>query len=71
MAEAGVQVETSAEEHELLERLRAGDERAFEALVELDQMRTTVATFGRVTEDEVPPETRERLLGAFREWKHS
>ena len=34
MTEAGVQVETSAEEHALLERLRAGDERAFEALVE-------------------------------------
>ena len=34
MTEAGVQVETSAEEHELLKRLRAGDERAFEALVE-------------------------------------
>ena len=34
MTEAGVQVETSADEHVLLERLRAGDERAFEALVE-------------------------------------
>ena len=34
MTEAGAQVETSAEEHELLGRLRAGDERAFEALVE-------------------------------------
>ena len=34
MTEAGVQVETSTEEHELLRRLRAGDERAFEALVE-------------------------------------
>ena len=34
MTEAGVQVETSTEEHELLKRLRAGDERAFEALVE-------------------------------------
>jgi len=34
MTEAGVQVEVGAEEHALLERLRAGDERAFEALVE-------------------------------------
>ena len=34
MTEAGVQVATAAEEQELLERLRAGDERAFEALVE-------------------------------------
>ena len=35
MTEAGVQVETSTAEHELLKRLRAGDERAFEALVGL------------------------------------
>jgi RNA polymerase sigma-70 factor, ECF subfamily len=34
VAEAGLQVGTAAEEHALLERLRAGDERAFEALVE-------------------------------------
>ena len=32
-------------------------------------MRTTVATVGRITEEDVPPETRERLLTAFREWK--
>jgi anti-sigma factor RsiW len=35
----------------------------------LDQMRTTVATVGRITEEEVPPETRDRLLDAFRDWK--
>jgi predicted anti-sigma-YlaC factor YlaD len=35
----------------------------------LDQMRTTISTVGRVTEEEVPPEARDRLLGAFREWK--
>jgi RNA polymerase sigma-70 factor (ECF subfamily) len=34
VTEAGVQVGTAAGEHVLLERLRAGDERAFEALVE-------------------------------------
>jgi hypothetical protein len=34
----------------------------------VEQMRTTVATVGRVTEEDMPPETRERLLTAFREW---
>jgi len=37
----------------------------------LDQMRTTVATVGRVKEEEVPPATRGKLLTAFREWKRS
>jgi anti-sigma factor RsiW len=35
----------------------------------LDQMRTTIATVGRITEEDVPPETRAKLLTAFREWK--
>ena len=35
----------------------------------LDQMRSTVATVGRITEQDVPDETRERLLSAFREWR--
>jgi hypothetical protein len=35
----------------------------------LDQMRTTVATAGRIREEDLPPETRERLLTAFRDWK--
>jgi hypothetical protein len=37
----------------------------------LDQMRTTITTVGRITEDEVPRETRDKLLTAFREWKRS
>ena len=37
----------------------------------LDQMRATVATVGRVSEEEIPPETRDKLLTAFREWKRS
>ena len=37
----------------------------------VDQMRTTVDTVGRVREEDVPPETRERLLAAFRGWKRS
>ena len=35
----------------------------------LDQMRSTVRTVGRITEEDVPPETRDKLLAAFREWK--
>jgi anti-sigma factor RsiW len=35
------------------------------------QMRTTVATVGRLREEDVPVETRERLLAAFRDWKRS
>jgi anti-sigma factor RsiW len=37
----------------------------------VEQMRTTIATVGRVREDEVPPEARDRLLQAFRDWKRS
>jgi Putative zinc-finger len=35
----------------------------------LDQMRSTITTVGRITEDAVPHETRDKLLAAFREWK--
>jgi hypothetical protein len=35
----------------------------------VDQMRMTIGAIGRITEEHVPPETRERLLTAFREWK--
>jgi hypothetical protein len=37
----------------------------------LDQMRSTVSTVGRITEQDVPDETREKLLAAFREWRRS
>jgi hypothetical protein len=37
----------------------------------LQQMRSTIATVGRITEDDVPPEAKDRLLSAFREWKRS
>ncbi len=33
------------------------------------QLRTTVATVGHLTEEEIPDETREKLLTAFRDWK--
>ena len=35
----------------------------------LEEMRTTISTVGRITEEQVPPETRDKLLTAFREWK--
>ena len=33
----------------------------------LDQMRTTIATVGRIEETDVPPAIRDRLLAAFRD----
>jgi anti-sigma factor RsiW len=35
----------------------------------LQEIRTTVSTARRITEHEVPPETRDKLMTAFREWK--
>jgi hypothetical protein len=35
----------------------------------LEQMRATIGSVGRITEEDVPQETRTRLLTAFREWK--
>ena len=35
----------------------------------VDQMRATITAVGRITEADVPPETRDRLLGAFRDWR--
>jgi anti-sigma factor RsiW len=35
----------------------------------LEQMRTTIRLTGMLTEDQIPVEAREELLGAFREWR--
>jgi hypothetical protein len=35
----------------------------------VDQIRTTVTTVGRIEPEEVPPDVRDRLLNAFRDWK--
>jgi anti-sigma factor RsiW len=35
----------------------------------LDQIRTTIKLTGRVTVDDLPPETKAELLAAFRDWK--
>ena len=37
----------------------------------LDQMRSTVRTVGQITEADVPHETRDKLIAAFREWKRT
>ena len=37
----------------------------------LDQMRATISTVGRIAEDEVPAEARDKLLAAFREWRRT
>jgi anti-sigma factor RsiW len=35
----------------------------------VEEMRATVTAVGRIREEDIPPETRERLLTAFRDWK--
>ena len=35
----------------------------------LDQIRTTIALTGSLTEEAITPEAQERLLHVFREWK--
>jgi anti-sigma factor RsiW len=35
----------------------------------VEQMRETVTAVGRIREEDIPPETRERLLTAFRNWR--
>jgi anti-sigma factor RsiW len=40
-------------------------------IVYVEQMRATAETIGRVREEDLAPETRDKLLAAFREWKRS
>ncbi len=37
----------------------------------LEQMRLTVKTLGKLTEDTIPEQTKSDLLAAFRGWKNS
>jgi anti-sigma factor RsiW len=37
----------------------------------LDQVRSTIAAVGRITAEDVPPETRDKLMVAFREWRRT
>jgi anti-sigma factor (TIGR02949 family) len=65
---------------EYLERSLPGEETAlFEqhlnfcegCVCYVDQIRATVETVGRLEPEEVPPDMRERLLTAFRDWRRS
>jgi len=40
-------------------------------IVYVEQMRSTVASVGRVREEDVPPEAKDRLMTAFREWRRT
>jgi anti-sigma factor RsiW len=35
----------------------------------VDQLRMTIETVGRIREEELPAETRDKLLTAFRDWR--
>jgi anti-sigma factor (TIGR02949 family) len=37
----------------------------------VDQIRATVETVGRIDPQEVPPDVRDRLITAFRDWKRT
>ncbi len=37
----------------------------------VEQIRATVSTVGTLREEEIPPQTRDDLLAAFRGWKRS
>jgi anti-sigma factor RsiW len=37
----------------------------------LEQMRATIATVGRLREEDIPVGTRQQLLATFRDWKRS
>ena len=37
----------------------------------LEQMRLTVKTLGKLTEDTIPEQTKSDLLAVFRDWKNS
>jgi anti-sigma factor RsiW len=37
----------------------------------LEQMRQTIQSCARLTEETIPPEAKEELLGLFRDWKNS
>lgn len=37
----------------------------------VDQLRSTVETLGEIREEQIPPEAKERLMVAFRDWRRS
>jgi anti-sigma factor (TIGR02949 family) len=40
-------------------------------VVYVDEIRSTIATVGRIAEEDVPPDMREQLLAAFRDWRRA
>jgi anti-sigma factor RsiW len=60
-------------------KLSRRDRKRFERHIEgcdactayLAQMRRTIETTGRLTEDQIPPHARDELLAAFRDWRAS
>jgi len=56
----------SARDHARFERHIAG---CPHCTTYLEQMRITIRTLGRLPAESVPPDARDALLGAFREWK--
>ena len=63
----------------LEESLSRRERRRFEAHIAgcdhctayLTQMRSTIATLGKLSEESIPPRARDELLVAFRDWKSS
>jgi anti-sigma factor RsiW len=61
----------------LEDRLSAAERLRFEAHLRecsgcrtyLEQMRQTVQVLGRLSEESITPEAKERLLAAFRDWR--
>ena len=37
----------------------------------VDQLRATIGVVGEIREDDIPAETKDRLMGAFRNWRGS
>ena len=37
----------------------------------VDQLRTTVEVLGEIREEDIPAEAKDRLMGAFRNWRSS
>jgi hypothetical protein len=35
----------------------------------VQQIKTTIDTLGEVREDDIPPEAKDRLMSAFRDWR--
>jgi len=50
---------------------RRGSPRDSRLLIYLDQMRLTIRTLGKLTEESIPPQAKEDLLRVFLDWKRA